>query len=634
MALSYAYFVRPILTEPPSAHTVWYLSTSFFAVLDFFQFFTVPPFDRAAADIAYGGIRTSASNDEPVRTGADSFGTDAVSAEIYQRALMPAASGAGGASATAVGGHGGGAAAPVDKHGPASGDASGAPGAGVGGIMWQVPVGGGAVGVSGERGGVDRGCLSVEAVMEALQLQLPDDILAGGNGGGGGAAEAADAVGGTAAATAAVTQVASDSSPAAAGIELRGNAAEITPGALGVAAGGVTVMTLRGLLVSGPEAPPQAVALERGVAQAEVQPPRRRAPQRGLSAVSVNRAAEAASIAAQTTSVAAPPSPLLPTTTTQAALAEAATVAADPSDLPAQCLTVAVNPRVLLVQPVPAPGGPPDRAGDDAGGGSAAADVVLPTLHVTVQRLAAPPDGRSVPIPSQLEVLVRTGGLYLPSRVRWLPVRPGTVRAAAGSGFGAGSSGGGLAEDEGEGNAAAAGDGRDLLDQDADRTRAAVAVVELLEAPPHPGVLMLDLRWRGQPYRAVPLLVAADSRVATELQAAADTWPRSPLELSELLFDFGVWELHNYSLAQGTPAAAPPAGLTAEAAPDGAQGPPLHGFRCPPPLLPALGQHLLHYSLACGWGCAVDRLRRDLVSLAEARRRGSGVGWRCPRSPP
>ncbi|KAG2449249.1 hypothetical protein HYH02_005995 [Chlamydomonas schloesseri] len=193
----------------------------------------------------------------------------------------------------------------------------------------------------------------------------------------------------------------------------------------------------------------------------------------------------------------------------------------------------------------------------------------------------------------QLQVHVRSRGAYLRSSVAWqqqAPVRGGEAVAAA----------------------VAASERRVWRPQ--------VAALELQEPHLQPGVAMLDVRWRGVPCAAVPLVLTSDPELARELAVAAAAWPRSADELDALLLDFGTWEFYVADMSAMAAALAEAAAAAMEAAAEARA--PLPRLPPPAPLVVTLGRHLLGYATVAGWRRVAARLRADLswMGLGEVAR--------------
>ncbi|PNH05337.1 hypothetical protein TSOC_008424 [Tetrabaena socialis] len=206
-----------------------------------------------------------------------------------------------------------------------------------------------------------------------------------------------------------------------------------------------------------------------------------------------------------------------------------------------------------------------------------------------------------------LEVLVLSGGCYLPVRLGW-------QLQLQGYGYGAGGS-------------VASGT---VARQDADRPQ--LLTVELLELPARPGIALVDFRWCGRPFCVVPLLLTADPHVAAELGSVAASWPYSPSELDSLLLDYGTWECHT-SAASPASARPPPAPTNLARSLDGDGG----GSSCgdgvadTPAALAAtasreaivaaslvtLGRHLLRCAEAAGWRHTAARLQATSQTTAD-----------------
>ncbi|KAG2425957.1 hypothetical protein HXX76_013330 [Chlamydomonas incerta] len=91
--------------------------------------------------------------------------------------------------------------------------------------------------------------------------------------------------------------------------------------------------------------------------------------------------------------------------------------------------------------------------------------------------------------------------------------------------------------------------------------------VVLLEPPPLArGVLLTDLRWRGQPAHVVPVLLLDDDATGRELGAVAALWNGPSRELDGLLYDMGAWMRFMGARRAGPGAAAADSGAAAEAA--------------------------------------------------------------------
>ncbi|GIM06737.1 hypothetical protein Vretimale_10992 [Volvox reticuliferus] len=140
-------------------------------------------------------------------------------------------------------------------------------------------------------------------------------------------------------------------------------------------------------------------------------------------------------------------------------------------------------------------------------------------------------------------------------------------------------------------------------------------LLELLEPPQCPGLLLVDLRGGGgepaagrAPNRAMPLVAVADADAAAELQAAVESWEGTQSELDDLLLDLGTW-LHHMS--RPSPQVVPSAGLHE------AEGGPAAAAAVTVPILDqrlvALGQHLLSYAEVCGWRATAAALQDDLA---------------------
>ncbi|GLI60129.1 hypothetical protein VaNZ11_002197 [Volvox africanus] len=128
-------------------------------------------------------------------------------------------------------------------------------------------------------------------------------------------------------------------------------------------------------------------------------------------------------------------------------------------------------------------------------------------------------------------------------------------------------------------------------------------ILELMELPQCPGLLLVDLRGDEPalgraPRRAVPLVAMTDASAAAELQAAVECWEGTQSELDDLLLDLGTW-LHHMS----------------QPAPQAAAG----TVSMLDQRLVALGRHLLSYAEICGWRATAAALQGDLAKHGISR---------------
>ncbi|KAG2434997.1 hypothetical protein HYH02_011995 [Chlamydomonas schloesseri] len=163
--------------------------------------------------------------------------------------------------------------------------------------------------------------------------------------------------------------------------------------------------------------------------------------------------------------------------------------------------------------------------------------------------------------------------------------------------------------------------------------------------PRRPGLALLDVRCRGRPVLALPLVLIAQEAMAAELEAAACSWGRPAAELEELLMDLGTWECHAGAALAAQASGAAAAVVTeqqqaAAGAPGGAAGTRRPGgveevvedveeggdgedrlqARVAAASLLPLGSHLLQYTRLCGWRLAAAHMRHTLAQLTALAR--------------